>query len=136
VDVFSSTYLSITYFRDTSLLKTVWFSTIDLTDELFKSEMRKFVEIVEKFEPHNILIDTENFEFTMNQGVQIWIANEIFPLLQKAGVKKAAFIVSKSFIPQLSLEQHIDDDLVEHRFQPHFFDTIEDAKAWLISNGL
>lgn len=109
-----------------------WFETsIDLTDEEYQEEMNKNAEqcLIKKLPL--ALVDLRNFKFMITPEMQAWTDQVIFPQFIESGLKRIAFVVSPDLFAQVSLEQMMDEDLAKEQFASKYFETKEEAEAWL-----
>ena len=108
-EVYTSKFVEDTYDQAQSLMVSRWFNAIELTNEIYRTEMIKHVEAVERCRPRYMLINTADFvNFAISPEVQEWASIEIFPRLMKAGIQKMAFVVSPDIITQMAIEQQED----------------------------
>ena len=111
------------------------FHFIDTTDMLwkdFQEEMLIQVKLAQKYHPKYFFFDTQNFNFTIAPDMQDWIDTNILTEFVKVGVLKYAYIVSKEFISQLSIELLMDEKVGKF-FKTEYFTSKQEAKKWLLS---
>jgi hypothetical protein len=118
------------YEPENSLIINNWKDEKEMTDEDFKEEIISWVELVEKYNPENLIADTRKFNYTVSVELQEWNEKKVFPRLANAGVKKFAVIESEELVAQLSLEQTMDvaGDVMQHQF----FTSQDEARAWML----
>jgi hypothetical protein len=79
-----------------------------------------------------LLIDTENFNFTIRPDIQLWVADNYSPRIDKVGIEKVGVIFPEDFFSRLSVEQTAEEakanDKIDHQIA--FFSTIEAAREW------
>jgi hypothetical protein len=100
-----------------------------MTEEDFKSINLFYVESFEKMPVKAFLIDSREFAFSVSPELQSWVAEHIISRAIALGLKKLAFMVSKEFIAQLSIEQTIEEG-GDIPFQTQYFDELSKAKDW------
>ena len=111
----NDTYMTVT--EENGILSLVWKKeTIGLTDEDFKYEALKFIEIVKKHKNKYILVDMRNFNFQLSNDVIEWRNKNIITAYNKVGVNKFAFV---SEIPA------VKQDNPENTFQTKTFSSVE-----------
>lgn len=103
-------------------------TTAEMTEEEYKQEMLKVVELCRIYKVHNLLADTRNFLFIITPEVQEWTDKYVFAT--NIYLKKFALIVSEDFISQLALEQVIEDG-ASASFETRFFSDIGKAQEWI-----
>ena len=101
--------------------------------ESFKKQILQCMEVIEKYRPKRVLIDTRDFQYTIVPDVQDWFDEVVFAAYPKYGVEKKAFLTSSDFFTQISLEQHAEP-LPEKAIKVEFFDDMDRAIAWLTDN--
>lgn len=120
------------------LYEIYWHETSsDMTDIEYQRWMQHQLEVMlenEYFKYYkNQLIDSRNFQFTMSPALQDWQDKNINQVMLKemSDYPKTAFIQSKDFITQLSLEQTMDET-DETSGLVRYFDNELEAKSWLL----
>jgi len=125
-------FISIGVDLEKSMLYAKWLPmSKDISEEYFKDTNWLYVQLCEHHELSSFLLDTTSFGFTISPTVQIWVAENILPKLSKGGMKKVAFLVSTDFIAQLSIEQTMEEKVLD--FLVSYFDQQSEALAWLLS---
>ncbi|TAE13188.1 MAG: hypothetical protein EAZ95_11465 [Bacteroidetes bacterium] len=133
MEVYKSVYWAILYDKETHLLTPIWNSTsADMTEESYKSEMENYVELVEKYEPKQLLIDCQEFYFPIAPHIQEWIDATIFPRVLAVGVKHVAIVVPSEIIANISVQQAMEEPKGT-KFVTRYFDKRTDANQWLLS---
>ena len=133
MEVYKSKYLHLAFFAEQELIEMTWLpSTDNMTEEEYKQEFLNYLDIILKVRPKKIIADTRNMFFSIVPELQEWTNQTIFPASLEMGLNKAAFVLSQEMIPQMSIEQTME----EHegvKFTTRYFDDKEDAKEWLLS---
>ena len=134
--LFQDVYKTVSYDASKSYLLVRWHENTVLMDEAgYKEIMLTYREIIEKFHPDYVIIDTRKFYFTIAPEVQEWTNQHINAYLEeKVPVRKAGFICSAEFFAQLSLEQTINDTQEEQRNKIAFFEDEDKALDWLFQS--
>jgi len=114
------------------IVKNEWSTdTIDMNWEEFKTELLTLKEIVVNNNTYGILGDTSGLRYGILPEQQDWIAQNYFPEVIAAGLKKYGIIVSTDLVTELSVEQTIDENQ-NAPFATQYFDNQEDAYQWLL----
>ena len=61
---------------------------------------------------------------------QKWTNEDWFPRLLESGIRTAAVVMSKDIFNQIAVKK-IGEDMTDNSYTMHFFDDLEEAKAWL-----
>lgn len=129
--VYESIYQKSYFDEKNSLLTHRWKpASINLTVEECKKELLQQVHLIEELHPKISIADTTSFFFTISIELQEWVDQEIVPRAIKAGLKKMAFLMSKEFIAQFSMEQTLNEQNAQ-KFISAFFATEDEALEWL-----
>jgi hypothetical protein len=134
--VYQSSFVEDIYHEAQSLMLSRWFNAIELTNAIYRREMVKHTEVVERYRPQLMLVNTADFaNFAIDPEVQEWTSTEIFGRLRLAGVNKFAFIVSPDIITQMSIEQQREVTQEKQQIDTQeilgSFTNEQDALAWL-----
>jgi len=114
------------------IVKNEWSTdTIDMNWEEFKTELLTLKEIVVNNNTYGILGDTSGLRYGILPEQQDWIAQNYFPEVIAAGLKKYGIIVSTDLVTELSVEQTIDENQ-NAPFATQYFDNQEEAYQWLL----
>ena len=133
MELYKSEFIVITIDQQKSIIKWIWSketSSEKMTAEIFKRELLKETELIEKYKPKFILMDTFDFGFGIAPDIQTWIDKEVYPKWAKSGIKKIALLMSQEIIAQLSIEQAIDENSSKEMISK-FFETEQLALVWL-----
>ena len=76
-----------------------------------------------------ILADNTFVEGTWADATE-WVAKEFYPMMDEAGIRRLAWVHSKSAFSQLAAEKMIE--MVVGRVTTKFFDDLDTAHLWLI----
>ncbi len=99
--------------------------------EEFRTELLELKKIVVENKTYGILGNTLDLYYTIIPEQQSWIAQNYFPEVLAAGLKKYAIIVSADLITELSVEQTIDENQ-NLPFETKYFKNENEAYTWLI----
>lgn len=131
MEVYKNDYWTISHKDD--LLTPIWNNnSANMTEDLYKSEMENYVELVEKYQPKQLLIDCKEFNFPITPNIQEWIDNKIFPRVLLVGVKYVAIVIPSELIANLSVQQAMEEP-EGAKFATRYFDNREDGTQWLLS---
>ncbi|WP_020531664.1 hypothetical protein [Flexithrix dorotheae] len=129
--VYESNFQYSYFDKEKSLLIHRWKpASKKLSEEECKTELLQQIVLVETFQPRITLADATNFFFTISIELQEWVDDELIPRAINAGLQKMAFVMSKEFVAQLSVEQTLNEKNAKE-FMSAFFATEEEALEWL-----
>lgn len=130
---YKSANISIQFDDENSLLRATWFSESEnMTEELLKKELLYWANGIKQFLPKRLLVDSREFIFTISPGMQIWMAENIYPFYTKNEVKKQAFLVSNDFFARISIMQGVQE-VGNITTESQFFELEEQALQWLMA---
>ncbi len=130
-ELYKSDYLIVKHETDNNILESEWFfSSINLSPETLKREMKNRMNYIENLRPKGILVNARNFFYKLSPAIQEWMNKEILKKYYEAGVEKMAFIISNDLIAQVSIEQAIQES-DDTNTKIKYFDKIERARKWL-----
>lgn len=133
MEIYKSKHWTILYDSEKELITTIWNKlSFHMTDEIYQNEMLNYAQMVEKYKPLRLLVDSHYFEFVISPVMQEWTNNTIFPRVLAAGLKRVAITVPPNIITQLSLEQTMSEP-TGNNFITRYFGNRGDAVQWLIS---
>jgi len=102
----------------------------NMSDEEYKYEMTKAIELFEKYKLRKILWNMSNFHFIVGVELQEWQNHNLFPNMLAVGAKDHAFIMPPEMISELSVEQAVEEPNGLN-FNIKHFDNEQDAVIWL-----
>ena len=130
MELYKSKFIEISFDGAKKNIINKWFSiTEQMSDEEYKAEMLKFVDLAKENKPTYHLINSLEFRYAITIEMQEWTNVTIFPQLIEVGVKKIAFLVSSEIVAQMAIEQTLDESNAS-AFQVKYFDKEADACAW------
>ena len=131
MEIYKSQYWSISYEKENAMIIPRWNeNSFELTSDVYKFEMEKYTEMVEKYRPSKALIDTIKFGFTITPEIQEWTNKELFPRILASGVINVAIIMPDELITQLALEQVMEESQGV-KFTTNYFSDESEAREWL-----
>ncbi len=132
MEVYKSKYLQVAYHREYQLVEMTWLpATQTMNKEDYKHESLNCLDVTLQFSPSKIINNATDLYFPISPELQEWTNQNIFPLSLEKGLTRAAFVVSKEIISQLSIEQIMEEDIGQ-KFISKYFDSISEAKEWII----
>lgn len=135
MQVYQSPYMTLEVDQANRIIKVIWSADTErMTEETFKQELTKYVEVAEQYRPSGSLVDTGQFLMTVVPEVQSWVQQNIHPRSLQAGVRKFAYIVSKDVFSQVSIEQTMEEEVTGAMFKTQYFDDVAQATEWLMKN--
>lgn len=119
------------FYEEKKILLEDWLpNSADMNEILFKQELEKYKQLLVKYKPKAVLVNSKDLHFVISPDVQTWMAESIFTTYPSIGMVKKAFVMSEDFFTQLSMEQHLEEDRT-NAFKSAFFHSIEAALEWL-----
>lgn len=133
-------YFATYYDTDLNILELTWYEeSEDMEDQEYKDLNLEVIQKIESLDDVRIdlyYLDNRNFLFSMSPELQEWQAANLSVKLNlyspNPELIKAAVLVSKDFISQLSIEQAIEEDQATES-NTKYFEEEEEARAWLMS---
>jgi hypothetical protein len=98
----------------------------NMSEHDFMAVNHVYVRASENYDVDVVLINAQNFLFTIHPTLQDWVNNEIIGKMIANGLQKVAFVVSQELISQLSIEQTMETTQFSI-----YTATEEEAKKWL-----
>ncbi len=131
-EVYKSEDLVIFHDANNEILKNVWLDK-DISTEMLKSEMHKWMEEFKKYKPSFMLTDN-TVGLILGLDIQKWIADFLFPTITDISAKKWAIIVGDEIFSAVSTEQMTDEKSGESDdYKEEFFENDETAAIkWLL----
>lgn len=130
--IFENEHIKSTFFADKYFILNTWTGNRKLHTEDFKEAMMEVANEALNLEVKGILVDTRNFNLTINPETQKWYDDKIVPKHLEAGIQKMAFLLPEEIFTQVSIEQTMDEDNAKAQ-ETQYFDTYEEAESWLIN---
>lgn len=127
--VFESNELTIDYFEDRSYFKVVRAGN-NITEKEYKDLLLKWAEEIRYYKPAFQLVNYMNFYQPIAPHMQVWINENLIGPSFEVGMKKVAFIISRDFYAQVSVEQTMQENEGK-KFKLKYFDNETDAESWL-----
>ncbi len=132
MEVYKSKYWNILFESENKMLIPTWNeASADLTNDLYKSEMEIYTQMVEKYHPNKALINCMKFYFAIGTDIQEWTNTMLFPRILAVGVTRVAIVMPADIITQMSLEQVMGEALGV-KFVTNYFDNETAAREWLL----
>lgn len=126
-------YLKIDFDDKTKMLKALWFpKSEELSDGAFKKELYIWRDMIDKYKPKLLFVDTREMYFIIDPTMQIWFVNEIFNYYESVGIEKNTHILPKELFASVSVEQALEEDL-NAEYETKFFDDEQKAMNWLLT---
>lgn len=131
--IYKSDYCEYIFHSEMNLLIGRWFNTDHMTQDTFKNELLNGeLFSIKEYKPKVYLVDTSSFQLPIAPDTQQWMVENISVNYAKYGVKKIAFLSSKSFVVQLSIQQS-NGESVDREVEKKHFNNEEEALNWLKS---
>ncbi len=131
--VIENLYKDVSFDSDNQLMIVSWNgATANMEVAEFKNESFEVIDVLKKYKPKRLIVDTQNMQFPLTPELQEWSNKEIIEQFIKQGTQKIATVVSKDLFTQVSIEQAIEDN--ENPVFPETpFTSVEDAKKWILA---
>ena len=109
--IYESPFLLLEFFEEHKLIEMTWLSeTKNMTNEQYKEEFLKYLDIILELRPNKIITDATETQFVASIELQEWTNQTIFVPSLEIGLNKAAFVVTKEIIIQVSIEQVMEEE--------------------------
>lgn len=130
---------SLLTFAENHLVRFTYFPELSLAEEYFKPVrepmfperyqqiMRDFTNFCEAHKPENLLINMQDKAIILEEELQLWMKQEIYPRLAAAGAVRKGYLVHDDFYSQLSIANTAKNTI---NSELHYFETREKALAW------
>jgi len=134
IELFKNELNQITYDEERSTISYIYFSDPEekLTDEGFKKTMIFYGEMVQQYKPERLFVDFGDSPFIITPELQEWTAKEVAPMTMC--LRKLAFVVSTDIFSHVSTEQMMGEEGIAENYDPRYFTSVDEAKAWLWSD--
>lgn len=131
MNLYTKPYITISSVPDNRLLVAQWTEESEsLKVEEFQAVNEFYVQAIHERGLTFLLINAQKFNFLIAPDLQNWVAEQIIPQAIGFGLKKIAFVMSKEFVAQLSIEQTMDE-VIEKPFDMQYFDDEDKAYQWI-----
>lgn len=130
IQILSHSAVKITYEPETKILSVVWTKESEhISDDFFKYVNMIYVHESSVRSIKGMLLDTTHFLYTISLDMQAWVNSEVIHVILQNGLKRVAFLMSEELIPQISIEQTMEE--LENKIVAYFGNE-EQARAWLL----
>jgi len=127
--IYKSNHHENTLIFDHSIMKSVWHTKSDLTEETYRQEVSNYFLCVRQHQPKGILMDAINAFKIISVETQTWMVSTFFPIYKEIGCKKMAILLSKDIVTSMSIEQTLEEDM--YALNTKYFRNELDALKWL-----
>jgi hypothetical protein len=126
----SDKYHQIYYYPETSYFRFVNLpDNVEMTNEIFMAIMSNYAELVEKYEPRYLLLDSRWGAFSVSPMVQEWVAHEIAP--RTMSIKRIVNLISSDLFAQISVEQLMEEQKIADFYVVNYFEDQQAGEDWL-----
>jgi len=133
MEIYKSKYWVINFDEKNKIINPVWLeASAELTDEIYKMEMERYTEFVEKYSALYALVNCFNLKYAISPTVQEWTNENLFPRIHAVGQRHVAILMPSEIITQLSLEQ-IMEESNGLQFKTAYFGNEEEAIKWFFN---
>ncbi len=115
-----------------SLLEYSWINQEngEMTEEDFKNALLHYIDLVLKYKPNFVLVNTKKLKFLITVELQTWVDENINKISSPI-LKKMAVLLPEGFMEQLGVEQVLDEAEAK-KISVLFFEDEQKAKEWLV----
>ena len=125
--LFQEKHLTIHHDKDVNCIHMQW--TGFASTQKYKDGMNTGLEKVEEKQVTRWLADMVNMA-AITPDDQKWTNEDWFPRMLEAGIRISAVVTSKDIFNQIAVKK-IGEEMTNNSYTMHFFDNLEEAKAWL-----
>lgn len=130
IPILTHSAVAITYEPESKILSVVWTTESEhISDDFFKYVNMIYVHESANRPIRGMMLNTKNFLYTISLNMQAWVNSEILPTVLQNGIKRVAFLMSEELIPQISIEQTMEE--IESKIVGYFGEEAQ-ARAWLL----
>lgn len=134
MNIYKSEFLDLNFSPEKSLFYFTWLETTSEMDEDdYKTQMLNYLEEVKKYKPVNLLVDDRKMNFLISITLQEWIGENVFPVSIEFGMKAFAVVMNEDIIQKITVEQSVRENPEPNALKNAFFENIEEAEQWLLS---
>ncbi len=117
-----------------SIARAIWKpATENMNNEEYMQVFTRIAELITQENIKGWLGDTREFAKAVTPDLQEWFNTEVLPGLMEGGLEKMAMLAPQEFIANLSVEQSVDEIMMQNggKFTIQYFDDLDKAEAWL-----
>jgi len=107
--------------------------TFNMQPAEYIDSLKDFIKLIYQHTPKFILGDMVDFQFIITPDIQEWIDGNLFKAYEEIGFKKIALLLSKEYVPKLSIQQTMEEDSTDS-FKTRYFDNQNEALGWLFAD--
>ncbi len=97
MEIYKSRFCIMDFNPENSLFIQLWTAeTCSLSEELFKEEVLKYAECLQKYQPQKLISNLSHFAYRITSDLQEWHKNTVKPCL--SSVKKIATVLPDELI--------------------------------------
>ncbi|HAS40329.1 MAG TPA: hypothetical protein DCS93_07610 [Microscillaceae bacterium] len=131
-NLYQSKYQQIDFDSNTGIMQNTWISeSVYMTADEYKSNLEKLVNLIAQHQATKQLVNTLNFEFTIDIELQDWTDEHVNKKNREAGVRKVAFVIAEEIFSQMSIEQAMEPN-EGSKMDVRYFTTPQEAQSWLL----
>lgn len=133
--VFENERLIIEYDEEREYFKVARLGKDDISEDEYKMLMLRWAKEITFYKPKIQLVNYLNQFRPVPDHLKLWINENLMGPAFKLGMRKVAFIISRDYFVQVSLEQTMQEK-VGKKFKLKYFDNVADAEKWLFEKEL
>ncbi|ANQ52321.1 hypothetical protein KMW28_27415 [Flammeovirga yaeyamensis] len=128
---YRSEFHQVEWCEEEEIIKNIWFTPIELDEEVYKKEVLRSMEATKTLEPSKILVDTTDALFNILPDTQEWVNHHFQKVLEKIQVTHMAWLVSADLFAQVSYDQTMDESNEIYGYEIMYFEDYNEAIEWL-----
>ena len=112
-------------------------STASMTEDQYKEEGSKVVEMIDELALRGFLGDLSDFAFIITPELQDWTSDVLTKRCIEYGLERYAMLVPNEFYTKISNEQAVEEFFevgMDEVFRTSYFDNRDRAVEWLIGS--
>lgn len=102
----------------------------EMKDSELIEHLEEFAKLFSQYQVRGFYVDTRQYHAIMSIEIQEWHDEHIVPKYIEGGVEKIAFVMTKDFMPALTIEQAFDEPQAQ-KLKTRFFEDEMKAKKWI-----
>ncbi|MBK8395173.1 MAG: hypothetical protein IPL26_07990 [Leptospiraceae bacterium] len=123
------------YDSEKDLIRSVWFSRADISENLHKQEFISYFNCVRQYKPKYIIVDTKKANREISIETQSWIAKNYFPIYTEIGLKNLAILLSENAMLAFSILQTVESAVKDSEtWETKYFADEKVAIEWMFGN--
>lgn len=136
-ELFSGEFCTISYDQDQQIITIKWHEkTSTLDEQEFKDNIAHLLLLIEAYKPSNLLINAQQFLFTIDPELQEWYQENVIPRYIEANISKISIVKTQDFFTNLAIEQMFEKAKLSNQLMVNHSKDINEANNWFNEQGL